>query len=133
PPTRSLVRAKRALAALPGGGGTPLAAGIDAARLLAEDVVRRGRSAVLVFLTDGKANIARDGSPGRPQAGEDALTAARAMRGAGASVLLVDTSPRPSEPARRLSEAMGAVYLPLPRADAATLSQAVGAAGGPGR
>ena len=31
PPTRSLVRAKRSLAALPGGGGTPLAAGLDAA------------------------------------------------------------------------------------------------------
>ena len=31
PPTRSLVRAKRSLAALPGGGGTPLAAGLQAA------------------------------------------------------------------------------------------------------
>ena len=31
PPTRSLVRAKRSLAGLPGGGGTPLAAGIGAA------------------------------------------------------------------------------------------------------
>jgi magnesium chelatase subunit D len=31
PPTRSLVRAKRSLAGLPGGGGTPLAAGMDAA------------------------------------------------------------------------------------------------------
>ena len=30
PPTRSLVRAKRSLAGLPGGGGTPLAAGIEA-------------------------------------------------------------------------------------------------------
>ncbi len=30
PPTRSLARAKRSLAGLPGGGGTPLAAGIDA-------------------------------------------------------------------------------------------------------
>ena len=31
PPTRSLARAKRSLAGLPGGGGTPLAAGLDAA------------------------------------------------------------------------------------------------------
>ena len=36
PPTRSLVRAKRSLAGLPGGGGTPLAAGIDAAAALAD-------------------------------------------------------------------------------------------------
>ncbi len=33
PPTRSLARAKRTLAGLPGGGGTPLASGIDAARV----------------------------------------------------------------------------------------------------
>ncbi|MEL6769189.1 MAG: VWA domain-containing protein, partial [Pseudomonadota bacterium] len=32
PPTRALARARKALAALPGGGGTPLAAGLDAAR-----------------------------------------------------------------------------------------------------
>ncbi len=42
PPTRSLVRAKRSLAGLPGGGGTPLAAGIDAGSALAGDVRRRG-------------------------------------------------------------------------------------------
>ncbi|WP_128566586.1 VWA domain-containing protein, partial [Methylobacterium crusticola] len=35
PPTRSLVRARRGLAGLPGGGGTPLAAGIAAAEALA--------------------------------------------------------------------------------------------------
>jgi len=34
PPTRSLVRARRSLSGLPGGGGTPLAAGIEAAWLL---------------------------------------------------------------------------------------------------
>ena len=37
PPTRSLVRAKRSLAALPGGGGTPLAAGIAAGFAMAEE------------------------------------------------------------------------------------------------
>jgi magnesium chelatase subunit D len=44
PPTRSLVRAKRSLAGLPGGGGTPLAAGIDAAAALADAVRRRGET-----------------------------------------------------------------------------------------
>ncbi len=72
PPTRSLVRAKRSLAGLPGGGGTPLAAGIDAALALADAMRRRGATPVVVPLTDGRANIARDGA-GRARAGADAL------------------------------------------------------------
>ena len=48
PPTRSLVRAKRSLAGLPGGGGTPLACGIDAAVTLAAAVRARGATPVIV-------------------------------------------------------------------------------------
>ena len=68
PPTRSLVRAKRSLAGLPGGGGTPLAAGIDAALALAEPIRRKGETPIVILLTDGRANVARDGSGGRAQA-----------------------------------------------------------------
>ena len=129
PPTRSLVRAKRSLAGLPGGGGTPLAAGIDSAHALADAVRRRGATPVVVLLTDGRANIARDGTPGRARAGEDALAAARQMRIEGFAALLLDTSPQPQVTARELAAAMGARYLPLPHAGAAVLSQAVRAAG----
>ena len=136
PPTRSLVRAKRSLAGLPGGGGTPLAAGIDAAFALAEAVRRKGATPVVVLLTDGRANIARDGTPGRARAGEDATASARQLRAQGFAALLLDTSPQPQESARQLAVAMGARYLPLPYAGAATLSQAVrlaaGAAGAAG-
>jgi magnesium chelatase subunit D len=125
PPTRSLVRAKRSLASLPGGGGTPLAAGIEAAVMLADAVQRRGETPTVVLLTDGRANIARDGTPGRPQAEADALAAARRARAGGVRVLLVDTSPRPQPVAARLAQEMGALYLPLPHADAVTLSRAV--------
>jgi magnesium chelatase subunit D len=125
PPTRSLVRAKRSLAGLPGGGGTPLAAGIASAHALAESIRRRGATPVVVLLTDGRANIARDGSPGRARAGDDALAAARILRVDGYAALLLDTSPQPQETARTLATAMGARYLPLPHAGAATLSQAV--------
>ena len=128
PPTRSLVRAKRSLAGLPGGGGTPLAAGIESAHGLADAVRRKGASPVVVLLTDGRANIARDGSPGRARANEDALAAARQMRADGFSVLLLDTSPKPQDTARALADALGARYLPLPFAGSAILSQAVRAA-----
>ena len=125
PPTRSLVRAKRSLAGLPGGGGTPLAAGIDAALALADAIQRRGETPILVLLTDGRGNIARDGAPGRQRAGEDALAAATQVRLAGVTALLLDTSPQPQPAAQQLAAAMGAGYLPLPYAGAAALSTAV--------
>jgi magnesium chelatase subunit D len=131
PPTRSLARAKRSLAALPGGGGTPLATGMDAARELASQIGRQGDTPVVVLLTDGRANIARDGTPGRTQAGADALNAARQFKLAGLSALLIDTSPQPQAVAQALAQAMGAAYVPLPFAGAQGLSQAVRLAAGP--
>lgn len=127
PPTRSLVRAKRCLAELPGGGGTPLAAGIDAARGLAEGLQRQGGSVLVVLMTDARANIARDRSPGRERAAADALASARALRAAGLASLMIDTARDPQPAARALADAMGARYLALPQADAGRLWRAVGA------
>jgi magnesium chelatase subunit D len=124
-PTRSLARAKRSLAGLPGGGGTPLAAALDAAHALAQQIARSGDTPVLVLLTDGRANIARDGSPGRARASEDALAAARPFAASSMSCLLIDTSPQPQPSAQALAQAMRAHYVPLPHADAQGLSQAV--------
>jgi magnesium chelatase subunit D len=124
-PTRSLLRAKRSLAGLPGGGGTPLAAGIDAACALASQVARHGQTPSVVLLTDGAANVARDGSGGRARAAEDALLAARSVGQAGLRALVIDTAPRPSPQARGLAQAMQARYLPLPDADARALAAAV--------
>lgn len=128
PPTTSLVRAKRSLAGLPGGGGTPIAAGLDAARALAEAVLRRGGTPMLVLLTDGRANVARDGTGGRETAAADALAAARQLAALRITTVLLDTSPRPQAQAAALAAAMGARYVPLPYADAAALSRAVKAA-----
>jgi magnesium chelatase subunit D len=124
-PTRSLVRAKRGLASLPGGGGTPLAAGIDMAYLVADAAQRRGMSPTLVFLTDGRANIARDGMPGRPQAAADALAAAKRLRTGGFNVLMIDTSPEPQDAAQALADAMRGRYLALPYAGARVISAVV--------
>ncbi|RJS92107.1 VWA domain-containing protein [Salinisphaera sp. Q1T1-3] len=125
PPTRSLTRARRALAGLPGGGPTPLACGLDAALHQAGLASRDGLSPRVVILTDGRGNIARDGRPGRAAAERDTEAAARAFRAAGHAALLVDTSPRPRPAAERLAEQLGARYLPLPLADATRLSDAV--------
>ncbi len=125
PPTRSLARAKRSLAGLPGGGGTPLAAGLDAAAMLADSIRRKGQTPTVILLTDGRANIARDGSAGRPRAEQDATASARQLRAANIAGVLVDTSPRPQPLAAQFAAEMGAHYLPLPHADAATLSKAV--------
>lgn len=124
PPTRSLARAKRALAGQAGGGGTPLALAIDGAALLASAVKRKGQTPLAVFLTDGKANIGRSGRAGRSEAEVDALAAARLFRAA-CSSLVLDIAPRPGDQASRLAAAMGARYLPLPYADAHALSRAV--------
>ena len=130
PPTRSLVRAKRMLAGLPGGGGTPLASGLDMAAGLARAVRREGRTPSLVVLTDGRANIGRDGEPGREAAGRDATDAARRIAGDSLPALVLDTSPRPRPEAAELAAAMAGLYLPLPQADAAAVSRAVIAARG---
>jgi magnesium chelatase subunit D len=125
PPTRSLVRAKRCLSGLPGGGGTPLAKAVQLSQLLAESVKRRGGTPVVVMLTDGKANISLDGQPGREQARQDVALAAQQFLLAGVSAMVIDTSPQPSAAAQALSEQMRARYLLLPHAGAAAVSQAV--------
>ena len=128
PPTRSLVRAKRSLSGLPGGGGTPLATAIDTAASVAEGLQRRGITPVIVLLTDGRANVARSGSGGRELAFSEAMEAARQLAVMQMSVLFIDTSPQPQKPAADLAAAMRARYLPLPLAGAATVSLAVRAA-----
>ena len=115
PPTRSLTRARRSLADLPGGGGTPLAAGIDAARLLGEAVKGKGRTPFVVLLSDGRGNVGSDAT----------MPAAKAFGASGLGAVFVDISSRPRAEGAQLAAAMNARYLPLPRADAAGLAGAV--------
>jgi magnesium chelatase subunit D len=128
PPTRSLVRAKRALSGLPGGGGTPLATALDALSALVLAARRRGDTTVAVVLTDGRANVALDGTGGRARAEVDALAAARRLRALGGAVLIIDTGAQPSAQAARVADAAAARYLALPYAGAQGLSRVVRAA-----
>jgi magnesium chelatase subunit D len=125
PPTRSLARAKRSLAALPGGGGTPLSAAIISATTLALAVRSKGHSPTIVLMTDGRANVSRDGSGGRATAEAEAYEAARQFRATGIPAVVIDTSPRPQPQAEKLASEMRARYVALPYADAARLSHAV--------
>jgi magnesium chelatase subunit D len=126
-PTRSLARAKARLAGLPGGGATPLAAGLETAAIEALNQRRRGRAVLIVLLTDGRANIARDGAPDRSRARSDAADAARLIRSAGLPGLFIDTGRWPSPENRDLAAAMGAEIVHLPNADARAVSRIVGA------
>jgi magnesium chelatase subunit D len=124
-PTRALARARRELAELPGGGATPLAAGLDAGLALAVAEKGRGRSVMLIVMSDGRANIGRDGAAGRAQAKADALDAANRIRAHQIAAVFVDTGRWPEVENRSLATAMGARYAPLPFADAATLNALV--------
>lgn len=125
PPTRSLVRAKRTLAQLPGGGGTPMGAALQAMHELAMSVAASGATPSFILLTDGAANVARDGTKSRSAGTEDAINAAKAVAGADYRGILIDTAIRPSSRAHDLATALDAVYLPLPNASAESINDSV--------
>jgi magnesium chelatase subunit D len=127
PPTRSLPRAKKELAGLAGGGGTPLAAGLDMARKVAEGEKAKGRTPLVVVLTDGRANVGGSATQS-PQ--DAALASARAFRVSGIPAVFIDCSPRPRPQGAELANAMGARLVTLPRVDAKSVVAAVKAASG---
>lgn len=128
PPTRSLVQTKRRLAGLPGGGGTPLAAGLQLALMTALQTRARGMTPTIALLTDGRGNIALDGSANRAQAEADSQRLALALRNAKVPALVIDIATRPQAALRDLASRLDAPYLALPRADAHRLSAVLGAA-----
>ncbi|GJG86858.1 hypothetical protein tb265_20390 [Gemmatimonadetes bacterium T265] len=125
PPTRALARARRVVSALPAGGGTPLAAALVAAADLARGAARAGARPAVVLLTDGRANVALDGAPGRERARADAERAARALAATlGAArglAVVVDTAVRGGAEARDLAAAARGRYVALPHASAHAL------------
>ncbi len=96
-PTRSVSLAKKALASMRPGGGTPLAAGLEAARTLLKGAARRFPSMrrILVVISDGEANVSFGGSAGLGGAGNqsfrEALASARSLRKMDLHPVLIDT------------------------------------------
>jgi magnesium chelatase subunit D len=116
PFTRHIAGIEQALGAVPTGGRTPLArALLDATRLL-----QTREPALLVLLTDGRANVSAGG--GDPW--EEALAACASLRVACAGVLIVDCEPGPIVlgRARVLAQVLGAECVALDALDSTALS-----------
>jgi magnesium chelatase subunit D len=125
PATRSLVRAKKALAGLPGGGGTPIALALKHATEQAQALQRQGITPLLVMLSDGKANVTIDGVGGRTQAQADALQWAKQWAKHGFTSLWIDTALQPTGQAQELANVMQARYLPMPYVASQRLADAM--------
>ncbi len=128
PPTRSLVAAKRALTALPGGGASPVAAGLQAVIRWVDRLAQQGEDAAVVVLSDGRANVCLDGEVNRALAGQQAERAARALGLQTLRSIWIDASPRPEQAAQVLAHAMSAAYYPLPFASASQIHGLVSSA-----
>ena len=125
PPTRSLVRAKRQLQALPGGGGTPLAGAMKLALETATQARNHGMTPTVVMLSDGRANVTLQGEGSRATAKAQALNWASLWRACQLRGIWLDTSARPEPQAQELALAMGASYVPLPLANSQKMANAV--------
>lgn len=116
PFTRQVASIEQALAQVPSGGRTPLArALLDAAQLL-----RTREPALLVLLTDGRANVSVNG--GDPW--EESLAACASLRAACAGALVIDCEPGPVTlgRARVLAGSLGAECVALDALDADNLT-----------
>ena len=122
PPTRSLVQAKKNLAALAAGGGTPLAMGMNSALNLASLVRRSGKLPSMAFLTDGRGNIDLEGQPGRQKAMSDAAHVAEMGRTLNVPAIFIDCGRRGNPELANIADKMGGEYLCLPRANAQEIS-----------
>ena len=125
PPTRSLVRAKKTLVGLPGGGGTPLSIALDNCKILIQNLLFENQTPVLVLLTDGGANVDKAGKGGRTQAHLDALQSAISIKNLDIKSIFIDTSIVPNEKAVAIATSMGARYCPLPKANSSKIIEKI--------
>lgn len=125
PMTRSLVRAKRAMTGLPGGGGTPLALALKMACEQANQLQRQGVTPILVVLSDGRANVNLQGLGGRAQAQADAQQWAAQWRQTGHRALWIDTSLQPDAQVQNMAHIMGGSYMPMPQVQAQHMATAM--------
>lgn len=132
PPSQSVDRAKRALDVLPTGGGTPLASAMMLGLETARQMKSKGITQImLVFITDGRANVAlthsdTDASDKQKIAAEiDALAQSINLQGLNSVVIDTQTGYLSRGEAKRLAEQLGGRYIYLPNAKAEQIARAV--------
>ena len=127
PPTNSVDLAQLYLQDLPTGGRTPLSRGLYVALEVLETERLKDRNVLplVVLLSDGRANVALDGSGGR--AVEEARNFASIFEDKHITGVVIDTELDfiKFEMARPLADAMGARYLKLEDLRADSLADAV--------
>lgn len=120
-PTPAPARAARELNLMPSGGGTPLASALVLAQSVARQVEKDGDTPFLVLLTDGKANIALNGQPGRAEAAADVKKISTAIAAQGTDCFFIDTGRRSSETCKAIAQDLRGRYLHLHRIPPAVL------------
>ena len=116
-PTRSLVRAKKCLLGLRGGGGTPMSMALEHAFNVCNFEYSQGKIPALVILSDGGANVTKDGVGNRKQAYEEAVTVARLFKNSGIKSIFIDIAENPLIQTKHLADIVGSTYVALPKAN----------------
>jgi len=131
PPSRSIAMARNRLDTMACGGGSPLAHGLSVAARVGLNAMATGDvgRVMIVCLTDGRANVSINKSQGDPdyfgpdakkltneELEEEVAEMAGRIRGAGMSVLVIDTENKflSSGTAEKLAQNAGGKYYYLP-------------------
>lgn len=131
PPTNSTDRAFKFLTNLPTGGRTPLASGLRLALRTFQMAQKRNKQqqAVLVLVTDGRANVADHERKRAVTINpiEDAIAAAHELRSAGILSLIIDTEEGPIRIglAPQLAQELGGTCVALATLEATPVANAV--------
>jgi len=142
PPSKSIAMARRRLESLPCGGGSPMAHGLSVAvrtgvqSLTSGDIGR----AVIILITDGRANVSLASSNGDPtalgpdavkpssaQLQEEVLDMAKKSFRAGLQLLVIDTENKfvSTGLAKEIAKAANGTYYYLPNANDSAIAMTV--------
>jgi magnesium chelatase subunit D len=89
---------------------------------------KKGLLPSVILLTDGRGNIALDGTADRTKAELDAKRVAKGFAARGVDTLILDTGRRPEASLKAVAQILNGHYVALPRANAQNVSKTVSTA-----